>query len=300
MDARTALLHGLVDYAGLFPPANLELTVAMEKFDAHLRGPDAARLGRFVLPVARLGELAPWLGTFWHAERPLRLSLLASPEDLAVVAVFMDGYRGARVEALELRMPSGTDPAAWLDRLVTGLVRNGLTGLEVYVELNPGTDTAQLAACSDLQGSHPLRRLGAKLRCGGVRAEQVPSVTRVASVIATACVGAVPLKFTAGLHHPVRGMDQTEDVPMHGFLNVYGAALLAPEHGLDVAALEAVVTDSDPRSFRVDETAFAWCDQTVAAARIAELRRTLLGGFGSCSFAEPMADLRSLSLLPGS
>ena len=299
MDARAALLHGLVDYAGLFPPANLELTVAMERFDAHLQGLDAVRLGRFILPVARLGELAPCLGANWREERPLRLSLLASPEDLAVVAEFMDGYNAVRVEALELRMPSGTDAAAWLDRLVTGLVRNGLTGLAVYVELNPGNDSEQLAACGDLQGSHPLRRLGAKLRCGGVRAELVPPVARVASVIATAHDCAVPLKFTAGLHHPVRGMDQTEDAPMHGFLNVYGATLLAHEHDLDAAALEAVITDTNPRSFRLDETAFAWCDQTVAAARIAELRKTLLGGFGSCSFAEPMADLRSLSLLPG-
>ncbi|MEZ4387394.1 MAG: hypothetical protein R3D98_07400 [Candidatus Krumholzibacteriia bacterium] len=90
MDARASLLEGLIDYAGLFPPAALDLPTALRRYDAHQRGNDARLLGRFVLPAARLPELTPWLDGPWLPERPLPVSLLAAPEDLAAAADVRD------------------------------------------------------------------------------------------------------------------------------------------------------------------------------------------------------------------
>ncbi len=58
-----------------------------------------------------------------------------------------------------------------------------------------------------------------------------------------------------------------------------------------------VVSETDPRAFRLDAEAFGWRAHTVAAAEIARLRRDAVTGLGSCSFAEPRDDLRSLGLL---
>ncbi len=297
VDARAALLGGLVDYAGLFPPASLDLTTALEHYDRHQRGADASMLGRFVLPATRLDELAPWLDGPWDPGRPLPLSLLVTPDDLERVAGFLTATPAVRAGALEIRLPADSECAPWLDELVAELMRCGLTNLDVYVELNAGTDVAQLAVLGENQAKHPLRRLGAKLRCGGVTADLVPPVARIALVIVAARDQHVPVKFTAGLHHPVRGMDHTEGVPMHGFLNVYGAALLAHAGGLDAAALEPVLSETDPGAFTLAAGGFAWHDLAVDAGRITALRRDLLGGYGSCSFDEPVTDLRSLSLL---
>src|SRR5712692_7899442 len=55
--ALRALLSGLIDYAGLFPPAQLSLQDAVSNFVRYARGPHAWMLGKFVVPAAQLGEL---------------------------------------------------------------------------------------------------------------------------------------------------------------------------------------------------------------------------------------------------
>ena len=49
-----ALVAGVVDYAGLFPPAALDMEEAVAGFAAYRTSPDAWMLGRFVVPVARI------------------------------------------------------------------------------------------------------------------------------------------------------------------------------------------------------------------------------------------------------
>jgi hypothetical protein len=296
-DARAALLAELVDYAGLFPPAALPLAEALARYDRHLTGGDAAQLGRFILPANQRDALAPWLGRTWHDQRPLRLSVLAGPDDVTPLAAWAQDEPSVRLEALELKPPLEVSVAVWLDGLLGALAAADLLAVEVFVELPPGRDRQVLADLARRQADQPLRRLGAKLRCGGVTADLVPPVARIATVLADARDGAVPLKFTAGLHHPVRGMDHTEGVPMHGFLNVYGAALLAHADELTATDLEPLLAETDAGAFRLGCEGFAWRERLVPAADVADLRRRLLGGFGSCSFREPLDDLRALGML---
>lgn len=56
-EALVELLRGIVDYAGLFPPASLDLASAVRNYDAYRRGPRAWMLGRFVVPASRAGEV---------------------------------------------------------------------------------------------------------------------------------------------------------------------------------------------------------------------------------------------------
>src|SRR5258708_14436810 len=52
-----ALFAHLIDYAGLFPPAALPMADAVRNYDAYRRGEHAWMLGRFVVPVAKMGEV---------------------------------------------------------------------------------------------------------------------------------------------------------------------------------------------------------------------------------------------------
>ena len=52
------LLAQIVDYAGLFPPADLPMDQAVANYAAYRQDPGAWMLGRFVVPVARLDEFA--------------------------------------------------------------------------------------------------------------------------------------------------------------------------------------------------------------------------------------------------
>ena len=104
-----------------------------------------------------------------------------------------------------------------------------------------------------------------KVRCGGA---SIPSVEQLALVIACCREARVPFKATAGLHHPVKRGEE------HGFLNLL-AATTAPRGGL-----EAVLAEEDP-----------------AALDYADADRALFTSFGSCSWREPVDDLRALGVL---
>jgi hypothetical protein len=289
VDARAAFLDGLLDYAGLFPPASLDLPAAMAAYNSHLDDPAARLLRRFIVPAARLAELAPWLSRF-DAARPLRLAVLARTDDAATVRDFSANHPSVVVESVEARLPSASAD------LITALAC-AFPGAEISVEAeaadgDPDPDTAVVRALS-ASGA----RVGYKLRCGGVSPALIPPVARVARVAASCRDARVFLKLTAGLHHPVRGMGRLDGVPMHGFLNVVGASLLAWSGGLGAEELEPVVAETDPRAFRLDAAAFGWRAHTVPAALIARLRGEAVTGLGTCSFAEPRDDLRSLGLL---
>ncbi|HEX3107650.1 MAG TPA: hypothetical protein VHU41_01065 [Thermoanaerobaculia bacterium] len=52
-----ALLSGLIDYAGLFPPAGLSMEEAVRNYARYREGEHAWILGKFVVPEGRAGEV---------------------------------------------------------------------------------------------------------------------------------------------------------------------------------------------------------------------------------------------------
>jgi hypothetical protein len=308
-------MTGLVDYAGLFPPAALDVPKAVAAYGAHRKQAEAWMLGRFIAPAARLEAVAAAVA----AERPpaavwpfavlvgaaddAEAARSAVPAQGAAVAVFEEAGDGRTpVEALETPVPAAAaraDAMAFLDRLTGDLVAAGLGGCEMFWETPAGGDDAGVVAAvaALVRSGAPFPRQGVKLRCGGVTAGAFPSCERVAAVVALCRDHDVPLKGTAGLHHPLRHRADDPDVMMHGFLNVFGAGLLAWGLGAGTDVLTACIAETDPTAFRLTDTEFAWRDQAVPAAAVADIRRRWLCGFGSCSFDEPRADLVDLGLL---
>ena len=52
-----------------------------------------------------------------------------------------------------------------------------------------------------------------------------------------------------------------------------------------------------PNAFSLSEGALRWREREAGAAEVARVRRSLFGGFGSCSVAEPADELRALGIL---
>lgn len=156
----------------------------------------------------------------------------------------------------------------------------------VYVEI---TDLALL----DVLKKHRLR---AKIRTGGLAAEAIPPVENVASFIRACAERRLPFKVTAGLHHPIRcqkALTYESDSPraiMHGFLNVFFAAAL-PDHA------DRILREENARAFAFDDGGVWWHDVRVTTEEIVRVRETLFISFGSCSFEEPIDDLRELGWL---
>ncbi|MBV8374568.1 MAG: hypothetical protein JO302_03580 [Candidatus Eremiobacteraeota bacterium] len=302
--AVAAAFESLIDYAGLFPPAQLSVSDATAQYARERRGPHAWMLGRFIIPVSRMEELGHFATAFaLSAIVDVRVS---SADTSAWFAGALETFgalsrlttTGARVEVLEIPLPElrqrrETHDAA-ISQLGALLERTGLRHPDAYVEWPrstgwrdglPGTMAAAARA-----------GVGAKLRCGGLRPDQFPSVEEVASFIATAADAGVRFKATAGLHHPVRHYAQEAGATMHGFLNLLAAAVFAPAVG--ETTLHDIVAEEDPRAFAFDAEWFAWRDRRANVEQLKRARQNAFVTYGSCSFAEPLEDLIALGILP--
>jgi hypothetical protein len=84
---------------------------------------------------------------------------------------------------------------------------------------------------------------------------------------------------------------------MHGFLNVFAAAVLA-WHGAGAPLLIELLEERAAATLQFSDDALVWRGHRVTTAQIAEARRAFAHSFGSCSFEEPVSELRELGLLP--
>ncbi len=136
--------------------------------------------------------------------------------------------------------------------------------------------------------------IGAKVRCGGARPAATPSVEDLAAFMVAAHDAGVPWKATAGLHHPVRGVHG--GTTMHGFLNLFVAGIALHAGALAPDRVVEVLAEEEPRAFVVDPMHVGWRDVRVDADAVATARERCVS-YGSCSFDEPVDDLRELGIL---
>ena len=298
--ALVTLLSRAIDYAGVFPPSALPLSEALENFGRHIRGEESWAVGSIVLPIAlltggnvELDNAACWLTAIprRNAEPAIWRAELA--EDIAQLHLFLDPHPSVKLQALEVALPNWGGEPQELFRELIPLV----DGHRVFFEVAPGDDfLPRLRGTIIALAEHRDRQWGIKFRAGGVVPEAFPTVATVAEAIATARDCAVPIKFTAGLHHPLRHWNQEIGTSMHGFINVLMAALLAHAFRLPRANIEAILQDERSSSFVFDDRTARWLDLPLRIELIENLRR-LVVGFGSCSVDEPFGDLKRLGWL---
>jgi hypothetical protein len=300
VDAAGVLLRDLIDYAGLFPPATLAMAPAVANYDAYSRLEWNWILGRFIVPVARLGEFEQALSGLTRTPGPgfahWRLSVLLGPDPIAEVARIREfnprmanssSSRRAVVEAVELKAASADE----VKRLSGIVPADFATYFEIPL-LNCGDCIAALAGCG--------RR--AKIRTGGETADKFPAPASVIEFIRLCAAANVPFKATAGLHHPLRSVHRFTYQPdspsgiMHGFINVFLAAAFL-RAGMEPKLASQLIEEQSSQAFQFDLDGVGWRQHRLSRTEIAATRRTFAISFGSCSFMEPIDDLRSLRLL---
>lgn len=281
------LLSESIDYAGLFPPAALSLPDACAQYRSARESADAWALGRFVVPASRLRELASVVPA---DNAPWRVAALLG-DDLTHDASVIDemAVEGSLViEAAEARAPSVSAIHAAADAL--------RGRCQLYAEIPVEDDPEALVSAVARVGAR------AKMRTGGVVANAFPRAADVARFIACCHSHAVPFKATAGLHHPIRGdYHLTHDADsacgtMFGFLNLFVAAVVA-RTGASQASIVALLDERDPAALHFSEHDIRWRKYVLPVDHVAATRDTFAISFGSCSFLEPVEDLRQLGLL---
>src|SRR5882762_1528534 len=295
--ALRALLSGLIDYAGMFPPAKLSLEEAAKSFLHYMNGRHAWMLGKFVVPAAQLEELRAYLAGNPEARgRTVSLSVLLGAEPLREAQRIREARDLAVAAASPLFSIDSVELRPGSPAMVAELISILPKGLPVFCEVASREDLARWLTA--------LKQVGwfAKIRTGGTSREAFPSSSEVAEFLVQCKTHGVAFKATAGLHHPVRSehpLTYDANSPcgvMHGFINVFlGAALL--ECGISKDQLIAVLDHTDARHFSFSGDFAHWGRLFVNQADVAGARRHFAMSFGSCSFEEPIQDLQKLALL---
>ena len=297
-----ALLARSIDYAGMFPPCSLALEPALQNQTQYFRSPEAWMLKTFVLSVEHFDAARPLLSLF-DPVHPLHVAALGpktananaflealEEADAAIRSLSRHNVDLISVSQLEMWLPQDVDLP--ILREARSIIGNLPAFWEAPVERAPETITLLAELNSDMDEP----TFGFKLRTGGVTPDAFPTSAQIARALVVPATHQVPIKFTAGLHHPLRQYREEVQTRMHGFLNVLGAAILAAEHKWNEKQTAAMLEDENPKSFSFDDEFFAWREWKIDIERLSN-RRKFVTSFGSCSFDEPREDLRTLNLL---
>lgn len=289
-----ALLAGAIDYAGLFPPAALDLPTALANYRGYQAGPDAWALGRFVVPVASLPELLNLLRTTRSSAPQLETTARSLPltallgtgttDEVDAVERFIraTGEPGAEVVSVEVKAASEAVAHAVLAGIPPGWKRY------LEVTLDDGSEPALDAIARGAAF--------AKIRTGGTAAEAFPAPDKLLGFLERAAARRLPFKATAGLHHPLRGSYRLNDAvaapsaTMFGYLNLLLSAAIIWSGG-NVALAGRALLEEDPSALRFEPGAVVWRELRLEAAVLAAMRRDFCHSFGSCSFREPLDEL---------
>lgn len=316
-----ALLHEIVDYAGLFPPAELRFGEAIRNYAHYREEPEAWMLSRFVLPIARFDDLDEYVRLF--SAETLRLAVLgtggrtaarfrtAFEQDLtAIESLHSRHFDQVQADVMEVLLPPALletpdEALDFFDTLDRTLATTGVAKLDLFLEV-PVADVsadalkrvlAAMAEHNSRQPVPPRMELGLKVRCGGLSPEDVPDPQSLAKALTLCRDTSVRMKATAGLHHPMRHYDGTLETEAHGFINVFSAAVFATECELGVDRVQAILEDETAEHFRFEKDHLAWGDLNASLDGVGYVRDNLALSFGSCSFEEPVDHLKDLEIL---
>src|SRR6266513_2759913 len=294
-----ALLHQHIAYAVMFPHCALALEPALRNQVSYVRSSEAWMLNGFVLPVEQFDAARQLLSDF-DSHHPLHVAALGPKTTKA--DAFLDGLYNMEtaislfsrcdvdlvsISHFEMFLPEDVDSASLK---AAGSI---VSELSVFWEAPPERAEQTIALIAEHKSDEDMPTFGYKLRTGGVTADAFPTSAQIARALLTAATHQLPIKFTAGLHHPIRQFRDEVKTKMHGFLNVLGAAVLAAEHRWDARQTSLMLEDEDAASFSFTQDFFAWREWKVDVERL-QYRRKFVTSFGSCSFDEPREDLRAL------
>ena len=315
-----SFLNNLIDYAGLFPPAGLDLDSALANYRKYHKSEFDLALSRFILQVSRLSETSDILRNTDLTEKDLNFSILPTPgknikelkeniiSDVIACKNFIAEFPDSiEINTFEIKLP---------DELFESYDSHKFYDLICYIneKLNSVTDkgtvvffegtlksvwqkNSEYLIDSVYKNNLSNTPSGFKLRTGGLTPDAFPDSKQIAFCIKKCLDTKVAMKFTAGLHHPFRHSDKSIGAKMHGFVNVFGAGITAMRHDITDAGIVEMLDDEDPDNFKFTNDSFSWKGWQSEIDDIDFARKDLVLSYGSCSFDEPIDDLKSLNLI---
>jgi len=313
-----AAFGGLVDYAGFAPPAETNPVLVVSNYADYRKSPHKQMVNRLVqravynaketqldtsdFLVLQIDQKKIPAGEIW----PVSALFLTDPlvaqqsreqtkrfkygeRQLSVFSQLLDGK--IVVDSIEMPAQSVKSVEYIVNRFATD-------NRHVYIEVP--VETPQTEAILDAIAQHKDKGVFAKLRTGGPKP---PSFEQTADFMIKAAQLEVGYKFTGRLHglvaHTVtekKGEGGVE-IEESGYLNAVVASALSrlAANGEIVSALVAqVLAEKDINAFTITSEGISWNGQFISTELIEETRKKSLHSIGSCSFEEPVDELKKI------
>ncbi len=233
-----------LDYAGLFPPALLNLQSALNEYDSLTTGPESSLVRGFAISTSQLANLKHCL---LPKGKVLQLCVIGKGADSLEsweanlefdaneINQAVDHF-GDQIclKTYEVRIPAELNPQQAIQDL-SGF-EEGLAYLELPLHRNEFDLDAFAAAAGTAEN------VGLKARTGGITSHSVPDPFRLAECIVACSQGEASLKCTAGLHHAYPTLNPETGDTEFGFLNILLAVGLAWEHDYSCSKINEVLT----------------------------------------------------------
>ena len=313
--SKVALLSRAIDYAGMFPPASLDLSSTLKKAATFRKTAKHPWLmNRLVLSINEFKKLNPEMLFEAGADgSPWNFSILGTPITTSTNEGFIKSvdwdFRELRrlqdrffssscqmeAYAYEIRLPEEiTQPG---QAITTGEfifpVLEQIEGIwpneiDIYFEVSlQGAWQETLEGVTRIMGewlaeNEETPALPAlKIRTGG---QYIPTTEQLAFAINECASQGIKFKATQGLHHPISSHSD------FGFVNLFAAISFAFAFGEEKFGLEQVkacLKEQDPREFQFSESHFCWKNMLLKSEEIEKVRKIHSACFGSCSLDEP-------------
>jgi len=293
-----ALLSGIIDYAGFFPPAKLDYNTALNNYCNYRESSFSWILSRFISPTKKFEELRSYINN--NSIDTIKIVSILRPADSYVkyISQLSSEYElisslpnKVDVDFIETTLPNNIEPLDY-SGLVTAIKEtfDNYNYNKLFIE-------SRIINYEDIDVNNYVNGIGIKIRCGGPVLESVPSLESLAHTISYVASNNIPIKFTAGLHHPIRHFDPILSGMVHGFINVFVASLIAYDNINNHDMIINVLMDEDPSNFIFNDSSLSYRDISISLERIEEIRSMFLYSFGTCSFDDPIDDLTSLGII---
>ena len=272
------LFTQLVDDAAVFPPGSATIPDSVVEHRRHRGAWYSTLVGPLLLPASALAEAAAVL----EPGDEIEVGVVADVPLHRLDAHVRDTDARMRVRQVEAPVARrGEDPQEGLDVLLAACP--AWEPAEVFAEV-PLTWGLLGALDRIARECERGARIAPKFRTGGLAAELFPTPMELAAIICACQERSLRFKLTAGLHRAMRHNDPETGFTHHGFLNVLAASMAAAD-GAEVLVVTELLAATDPVPL-------------IEATRPHRMAaRPLWIGFGSCSVAEPLEDLRALGLV---
>lgn len=313
------LCHRLFDYAGLFPPAKLDLNSALQYYLDYQIHKYHDMLGKFVLPANKCRETDFFLSQNKTLSVVPFSVLLSQAKNLnAFFDVLQEDYNNLCVLAkndnciissFEFSLPSDCfheheNLFSVFDKIQKQFLSlknlSKQTAFFCEIPFLPHEEMNLILFKIKQFNEIKQNKISIKIRTGGITPQSIPTIETLTNTFLLLAKHSLSFKVTAGLHVPVPNFNQTVNAQMHGFLNVIFSSFFAFFYDLyfqksscsikqTIAALLQSIDYSNCRiqnegvSVFINDKEMFFSNKTISV-----FRENYFKGIGTCDFFEPI------------